>query len=143
MALKILHNLNNMTTGINVTYVPAVPANNIGQDNDIVILTTNGSHYKKVTGVWTLQLSETLGSSSVLVYADRTALLAAVGSAAYKIGVVVTEVSNTYLRNSTNTQWVVMSGNSYTTVNLPSTTDFVIPSGTPVFNATTLKWVYE
>jgi len=143
MALRIIHNLNTPNSQVSISYLSSVPLNTTGNNNDICILTTNGSHYKKVSGVWVLQLSETLGSSSVIPYINRVALLAAVGSAAYKIGVVSTETNNTYLRNSTNTQWIVMSGNSYSETNLPSTTDFIIPSGTPVFNATTLKWVYE
>lgn len=143
MALKIIANLNNPNAGVNVSYTASVPDNSLGANGDVCILTTNGSHYKKIAGVWTIQLGETTSSTAVLTYVDRTALLTAAGSSANKLGIATTEPGNMYLRNAANDKWIVLSGNSYPSVDLPTTPNFDIPVGAPVFNSTSLKWVYE
>lgn len=143
MALKVIANLNNPNSGASVSYTATIPANSVGADGDVCILTTNGSHYKKVDGIWTIQLGETISSAAVLSYVDRTALLVSAGSSANKLGIVTTEPGNMYLRNAANDKWIVLSGNSYPATDLPTTPNFDVPAGVLVFNSTSLKWVYE
>lgn len=140
MALTFFQDLKISAGSTSVTYQASVPANSVGYDGDVVVLTTTGAHYKKITGIWTLQLS---GSTPTKRYADRTALQTASGSMADGFAIVTTEPGNIYLRNSTNTQWIVMSGNKYATINLPDTSTFTIPSGTVIFDITTSSQIYE
>lgn len=142
MALMFFQYLNTPpSSGTSVGYSATVPENSSGNNGDIVILTTNGTHYKKINGVWVQQLSPS--GSGIGSYADKTALLAAANSSANQLVGVVSEPGNTYLRNSDNTKWIVLSGNKYTTITLPSDVDFVIPVGTVIYDTTTKKQMYE
>lgn len=50
------------------------------------------------------------------------------------LGTIETEPGNIYLRQ--NDEWVVMAGNRYTTSEMPSDVDFVLPSGLEIFDVT-------
>lgn len=88
-------------------------------------------------------------------YGDRDEMLSDINVPNGVIGNVLTEPGNIYLRQSlsVNTSgdvvylagpgWMVLSGNKYETENLPTTTQFIIPPGTIVWDITTSEYVYE
>lgn len=142
MALMFFQYLNTPpSTGINVSYSETVPDNATGNNGDVVIITTTRKHYKKIDGAWVEQLAAP--ASGTGSYTNKTELLAAANSQANQLAVVVSEPGNQYLRNSDNTKWVVLSGNKYPTTDLPSDVDFIIPTGTVIFDTTTNKQLYE
>lgn len=79
----------------------------------------------------------------IVKYASRTALLNA-GTATGDnkptngtLGIVETELGNLYTYNATIGKWVVHQLNRYTTTDMPTETDFIIPVYTRLINITT------
>lgn len=131
------------SSGVDIGYYTSIPENTFGKNGDVAIITTTRKHYKKITGIWTEQMGSVDVPSGVGVYSNKTTLLAAAGSSVNQLSIVSSEPGNMYLRNSDNTKWIVLSGNKYEEINLPSDSDFIIPSGTVIFNITTSKHNYE
>lgn len=129
--------------GTNISYYATVPENSVGENGDIAIVTSTRSHYEKIADIWTLKMGSVEIPNGIAIYADKTTLLAAAGSSANQLAIVNTEPGNMYLRNSENTKWVVLSANKYETVDLPSDTDFIIPSGTVIWDITESKHLYN
>lgn len=75
-------------------------------------------------------------------YPNRTALLAAASAEGSKlisgtIANVLTELGNLYTFDSTGGKWIVHQLNRYTTTDMPTETDFIIPVYTRLVNITT------
>lgn len=68
------------------------------------------------------------------VYETRAQMLGDVLVPNGIVGSVIEEPGNIYLRQSN--KWVVMSGNRYTTVLMPTTVDFTLPDGLEIFDLT-------
>lgn len=72
-------------------------------------------------------------SVSCRTYDDRAEMLSDNNIHDGSIGCVVTEPGNMYLRQRA---WVVISGNKYTTDNMPTPDKFIMPDGLEIFNLT-------
>jgi hypothetical protein len=88
------------------------------------------------------KLAEAVDDLSGLTYINRSAMISSSPDADGVICSVISEPSNLYTWNKTETKWIIRSGNIYSTASLPTSGEFFILNYTLIINGDTGEHIY-